>query len=219
MKVYYLLDWYDEQIPMHVARSLAKDIKERKSLVMISGDPFEKYEADVVQPELLWLHQSNIVFDEYTFINQKTPIDEMKEKLSGASVIFLLGGYTIDQNEFIKELKLDLVIKESKAVILGASAGAINMSLQWLCTPHNRYDVKESRIYDGIGLVEFSFQPHFDMNNHVFVNEDLLPFSEKMPIYAPMNEGAVCVRNGEIEIIGEVYLLDKGKIKKIVPTR
>jgi cyanophycinase-like exopeptidase len=58
--------------------------------------------------------------------------EDAQRFIQNASVIFLCGGDPVLQNDFLAEYELSDVIKNSDAVIMGASAGALNMAAQWL---------------------------------------------------------------------------------------
>ena len=214
MKTHYYLGWFNNYFPKELKRVLLEDIKDRKSLVMISSDP-SLGEVDG-STERSWLDEAGILFDEYYLINHQVEKEAANHLISQASVIFLLGGNTIEQNKFLHEYELPEPIKNSKAVIVGASAGAINMSAKWLCSKKLGFEVEEDRIYNGIGLHHFSVLSHFDLeNNMVMVQEELSPLSEEMDIYISNKDCAVRVKGEKIDIYGDVYLLSKAKMKKL----
>ncbi len=102
-----------------------------------------------------------IMFDEYHLINYHVQKEDAQTLIQNTSVIFLLGGNTLNQNGFLKDYELLDLIKKSRAVVMRASAGAINMSSKWLCSKNFGYKVEISSLYDGIGLDTFSVLSHF----------------------------------------------------------
>lgn len=217
MKTYYYLGWFNDFFPEKLGKVLRKDIANRKSLVMISSSPLNN-EADGTT-ERLWLDQAGIMFDEYHLINYQVQKEDAQTFIQNASVIFLLGGHTLKQNEFLKEYELSDVIKKSGATVMGASAGAINMSAKWLCSKNLGYPVEESAVYNGIGLNNFSVLSHFDLeNNMTLVQDELSPLSEEMNIYASNKDCAVRVKGDKIDIIGNVYLISHSKVQKLDET-
>lgn len=73
-------------------------------------------------------------------------------------------------------------------------------------------------VYEGIALNDFSFEAHFDYNNQTLI-EERFPLSEEIDIYmAADKDGAVRVKNGRIDIIGNVYLISNSKIQKLHET-
>ncbi len=217
MKTHYYLGWFNDFFPEKLGKVLREDIADRKSLAMISSNPFS-YEADGAT-ERLWLDQAGIMFDEYHLINYHVQKEDAQTLIQNASVIFLLGGDTLKQNEFLMEYELSDVIKKSEAVVMGASAGAINMSAKWVCSKNLGYNVEKSSVYNGIGLNDFSVLSHFDLENNIaLVQDELSALSEEMIIYASNKDCAVRVKGDKIDIIGNVFLVSHSKIQKLDET-
>lgn len=217
MKIHYYLDWFNDRIPENIAKLLDNDIRDRKSIVMISADPFFYEDVEIGTTERSWLDQASIMFDEYHIIDYDIQKEEARKLVQNASVIFLLGGYTVEQYGLLIKYELSDLIKKSEAVVMGTSAGAINMTAKWLCSKYNGYDVEESIIYDGMGLNNFSFQPHLDLNNTELIKGELVPLSNDFDIYM-VDQGAVRVKGDKIDIIGNVYLISNSKIHKMDET-
>lgn len=217
MKTHYYLGWFNNYFPKNLSRALEEDITDRKSLVMISSNPFF-YEDDGAT-ERSWLDQAGIMFDEYHLINYRVQKEDSHTLIQNASVIFLLGGNTLKQNGFLMEYELSDLIKGSRAVVMGASAGAINMSAKWLCSLNFGHKVEISSVYDGIGLDDFSVLSHFDLENNIaLVQSELSALSEEMNIYASNKDCAVRVKEDKIDILGDVYLISHSKIQKLDET-
>ena len=217
MKTHDYLGWFNSFFPEKLGKVLQEDITDRKSLVMISSNP-SFYEEDGAT-ERSWLDQAGILFDECHLINYRVQKEAAQILIQNASVIFLLGGNTIEQNRFLKEYELSDAIKESSAVVLGASAGAFNMSAKWLCSKNFGFNVESSSIYEGIGLDDFSVLSHFDLeNNMAMVQTELSPLSEEIHIYASNKDCAVRVKDGKIDIFGDVYFMSHSKMQKLEET-
>lgn len=217
MKIHYYLDWFNDKIPEKIAKLLDKDITDRKSLVMISADPLFFEGVEIGTTERSWLDQANIIFDEYHIIDYDIQKEDAQKLIQNASVIFLLGGYTIEQNTLLNKYELSDLIKKGQALVMGTSAGAINMTAKWLCSKYDGYDVEESSVYEGMGLNNFSFQPHLNFENTELFMDELLPLSKEMDIYMA-DQGAVRVKEEKIDIIGNVYLMSNAKMKKLDET-
>lgn len=220
MKTHYYLSWFNDFFPEKLVKLLHADITDRKSLVMISADPSsytgEQINFDDVS-EWTWLNQANIIFDEYHFIDYRMQKEDARRLIQNASVIFLCGGYPVLQNDFLAEYELTDVIMNSNAVIIGASAGALNMAAKWLSL-NNTDEVETSTIYDGIGFDHFAYESHSQRDYATFVQGYLFPLSEEIDVYAAEQESAIRVKDGKIEIMGPVYLISHSKIQKLVET-
>ncbi|MFS1515860.1 Type 1 glutamine amidotransferase-like domain-containing protein [Bacillus sp. SCS-151] len=215
MKTHYYLGWFNNFFPENLGRALQEDITDRKSLVMISSNP-SSYEDDGAT-ERSWLDQAGIIFDEYHLINYRVQKEDAQTLIQNASVIFLLGGNIINQNGFLMEYELSDLIKKSRSVVMGASAGAINMSAKFLCSKNFGDEI--SSVFDGIGLDDFSVRAHFDLeNNFALVQSELSPLSEEINIYASNKDCAVRTKGDKIDIFGNVYLISHSKIQKLDET-
>lgn len=217
MKTHYYLGWFSNFFPENLGRVLQEDITDRKSLAMISSNP-SIFEDDGAT-ERSWLDQADIMFDEYHLINYRVQKEDAQTIIQNASVIFLLGGNILNQNRFLTDYELSDSIKKSNAVVMGASAGAINMSAKWLCSKNFGDEVEMSSVYDGIGLVNFSVLSHFDLENNMsLVQSELSPLSEEMNIYASNKDCALRIKGDKIDIFGNVYLISHSEIKKLDET-
>ena len=217
MKTHYYLGWFSNFFPKQLGKELRKGITDRKSLVMISANPLF-YEDDGAT-ELSWLNHAGIMFEEYHLINYRVQKEDAHTLLQHASVIFLLGGNTLEQNGLLMDYELSEGIKKTDAVVIGASAGSINMSAKWLASRNFGYEVELSSVYDGIGLDNFSVLSHFDLeNNMALVQDELSLLSEEMDVYASNKDCALRVKGDKIDIFGDVYLISHSEIQKLDET-
>lgn len=219
MKTHYYLGWFNDFFPNKLVAQLHEDIIDKKSLVMISADPALHEDEECGLTERSWLDQANIRFEEYNLINYRVQKEEAQRLIQKASVIFLLGGNTTEQNKLLVDYELSDLIKKSNAVVLGTSAGAINMSAKWLCSRTTGYEVDTSSIYDGIGLDNFSVLSHYDLeNNFAQIKDALSPLSENINVYVSNKDCAIRVNGDKIDILGKVYLISKSMIYKLDET-
>lgn len=217
MKTHYYLGWFTEFFPEKLEKVLQEDITERKSLVMISSTP--AFDENDGATERSWLDHAGISFDEYHLINYRVQQEDAKTLIQDASVIFLLGGDTVGQNGFLMDYGLADLIRKSGAIVIGGSAGAINMSAKWLCSRNFGYQVEESTVYDGIGLGNFSVLSHFDLENNLeLVQTELSLLSKELDVYASNKDCALRVKGDQIDILGEVYLISHSEIQKLNET-
>lgn len=220
MKTHYYFSWFNDFFPEKLVRLLHEDITDRKSLVMISAEPSgytgEQINFDDIS-EWTWLNQAKIIFEEYHFIDYRMQKADARRIIQDASVIFLCGGDPVLQNDFLAEYELSDVIKNSNAVIMGASAGALNMAAKWL-NLNNTDEGETSTIYDGMGFDHFAYESHSQRDYNTFVQGYLFPLSAEIDVYAAEQESAIRVKDGKIEIMGPLYLISHSKIQKLVET-
>ncbi|MGC5773855.1 Type 1 glutamine amidotransferase-like domain-containing protein [Paenibacillus pabuli] len=221
MKTHYYLSWFNDFFPEKLVKLLHEDITDRKSLVMISAQPSGYKDEQVNMDDVFertWFNQANIIFEEYHFIDHRMQKEDAQRSIQNASVIFLCGGDPVLQNDFLAEYELSDVIMNSNAVIMGASAGALNMAAKWLSSKNAGHKVEKSTIYDGIGFDQFAYESHARLDYDALVQGYLFPLSEEIDVYAAEQESAIRVKDGKIEIMGPVYLISHSKIQKLVET-
>jgi len=222
-KVHYYFDWFNENMPKQVADTLLSDLPEKKLLVFIGSNPadhaFNFEQADIAAGK--WLEPAGIGFDEYALIDYRTTKEDAHAVLKDASAIFFLGGKAAVQRAFLDEYAMLAAIKESSAsVVMGVSAGAMNMSAKWISSKYisigsARYTAGQSKITNGLGFDNFALEAHIDMDNSKLFENDLFPLSQTIDVYAACYESVIRVKNGEIEVFGDVYLIANSEISKM----
>ena len=105
--------------------------------------------------------------------------EEMFRSIENADIIFLMGGDTLKQNDFLMKNDLKPIIKTFKKVVIGISAGAINLSNISLCSKDEEDGVENTITYEGIGRINYTIEPHFDIDNKILLQNELYPLSEK----------------------------------------
>jgi cyanophycinase len=214
MTTHYYLGWFNEGFPQRLITELHKDIQNRESLVMISANPHLHVNDQVGSIERSWLDSANIMFNAYHLIDYSVPKNKARELITEASVIFLLGGDTIEQNTLLKEYDLLNLIKKSRTLVMGASAGAINMSAIWLS-----FESENHTIYEGIGLGDFSVLSHYDLENNLStIQRFMFPLSKTIDIYASNKDCALRVQGESIDVLGNIYMITNGKMHKVKET-
>ena len=93
--------------------------------------------------------------------------EEMFSSIENADIIFLMGGDILKQNEFLMKNDLKPIIKTFKKVVIGISAGAINLSNISLCSKDEEDGVEKTITYEGIGRINYTIEPHFDIDNKI----------------------------------------------------
>jgi len=220
MSIHYYSGFFETTLPEQMVELLRKDIINRKSIAIIAGYgnwlPNEDPKVDLNFAKDIWFDPAGIVFDEYHLIDRNMPMERAHTLLNNASVILLQGGYTTLQNAFILEYELTAAIKESKAdVIMGVSAGAKNMGSKFVCASSNGNAIDKNGIYNGLGLGNFCYEPYFSLGNDELIQNELLPLSQKLDIYATSDGSFMRVKDGEISAFGTTYLISDSEIHKI----
>ena len=82
-------------------------------------------------------------------------------------MVYLMGGYPFSQKAFLEENELQECLREYSGVVLGISAGAVNMS-KYIIMVTDGVNSDETRVEEGLGLVDFSVFPHCAFSGDTF---------------------------------------------------
>ncbi len=192
--------------------NLKNSIKNNKLALFFASNPntFEnndKY-AGYIQTSF---GMSGITFDKNIVVDGRTKdIGTLVEK---ADLIFLMGGLTLVQAEFFDTIKLRQLLKNYSGVVIGESAGAINMA-------NNAYESRESvdetsQWYQGLGLTDYNVEPHFSESNTELLNQTLLPDSKIAPFIALENRSYIMINDNATKLYGNAWLFANGTYRQI----
>lgn len=151
-----------------------------------------------------------IHFEESYVIDGRMDKGDAQKKLSEADVIWISGGDTPKEFGYLIKYGLDAIIKQHDGVIIGMSAGSINMAKTSICTVSCGHHKQE--IYNGLSCVDISVEPHFDIHN---VSNELIGLSYKYLIYGLCDESFIVYSDNKIEFFGEIYKLSQGNIERL----
>ena len=166
------------------------------------------------------LKLSGILFNEY-FVLDNLKISEVEEYINKSNMIFLSGGDTYIQNEFFKNINLRKKLEKFDGLIIGQSAGAINMSDKVFNSPE-KMDSSEPASFKGLGLTNINIEPHFVLDDtnfnesEIYQRDAILLESNNRKIYGQCNGSHVLIENnGNATIYGETYIISNGQISLI----
>lgn len=162
---------------------------------------------------------SGINFSEYLILDNRTK-DNAKEYIKKANVIFLSGGDTYIENEFFKQIHLKELLKNFEGIIIGQSAGSINMAEFVYNSPEEKEE-SEPIYFEGLGLSNINIEPHFILDTtefnemQLYQRKHLLEESKKRPIYALCDGSHILETNKSITVYGKAFLIKDGSIIQI----
>jgi dipeptidase E len=152
----------------------------------------------------------SIIFGCVDVIDSRMSKETAQDTVRNADVLWLAGGDTPTQFAYLEAYGLIPYIKEQNGVIIGMSAGSINMTKMAVCTVTCKHNSLE--IYEALGLVEFSIEPHLDKEN---ITDELLVVSEKYPLYGICDDSAIICTEDSTSYIGDVFLIDNRCITRV----
>lgn len=135
---------------------------------------------------------------------------EIKERLSSADLIYIVGGAQLVLPKLFKQTGFDTLLKEfsKDKVILGTSAGAnilgahIKNREYWA----DQYGDADTYLAEpSLGLVDFNILPHYEREDHPRRNKaTLTPLlkDNSFPLYGVTDMQAVIYNEGRLEFVG-----------------
>jgi len=158
-------------------------------------------------------------------LKQRMTEDEMIETILESDIVYILGGDPIDQINYLKNNKLDGILRSYEGIVIGSSSGLMVMSKKIIIPPHNTgyKTYHESQIVDGLALTNLSIFPHFTyalnqktLDDNIEV-ADLVEISYSHELLALQDESILRCSGDKVNIFGEQpYLLSNGNIKEKV---
>jgi len=204
-----LLGFFSGFPTRHFTDSIAEVLKEalevRDSLVFISCQPDNYTQND---EDSCGMHnmfaERNMGFAKYAVIDHRTKGAEAVNLIREASCIFLMGGNATLQYQLMHEKGILDEVRRSSAVILGVSAGAMNMGGPTV-------DIYETATpYEGLGFANITIKAHYPLEDEWL--QALKRVSMELSVCLMTDESAIFVKEESITQIGEIYQLEKGEI-------
>ena len=197
--------------------NIKKYLKQNNAILFIASNKNDFEKIDIYSNLLFEsLKLSGIIFKEYNVLDNRT-INDAQELVEKSDLIFLSGGDTYIQNEFFKEIKLKELLENYNGIIIGQSAGSINMATDVFNSPEQSEN-SEPIYFDCLGLTEINIEPHWK-NNTLLFNKDeqyqrkyIIEESKRRDIYAICDGGYILINEDKNEIYGEVYIVRNGEL-------
>lgn len=194
---YYMLSGMDKEnnynFYANIAKIFKEDLVQFRNIVYIPTYPENKEKCEKLAKKRIF-ENIGVYFEKKIVLNNSYNMECIKDALNNNELFFLYGGNPYKQINFINRMNIDKLIKNK--TIIGLSAGSINMCKKAICSKDDEF--KESRMYSGMGLVDFSFEPHFNIENED-VLVDLKRFSNETEIYALEDDAYIIVENGKVK--------------------
>ncbi len=198
----------DHHFSEEITKRLRKELTQRKSIVFISACPsdYEQNDDDCDGMHEMFAEQG-LAFEKHCVIDNRTEPSVAKELVENADCIFLMGGGVCEEQlNLIREKGCYDALCSSHAAIFGVSAGAMNMA-------KNTVDFLESfEPIDGLGFTNITVTCHHDPED-TWRYEQTLRISEDCVVFAMEDMSAFFIENGEIDIVGNIYLVENRKLR------
>lgn len=182
-----------------------KNTERPERLVYIAADFHGKDEENDLYCEQCKksFEKIGINFSDIFIIDGRAGAKESREAAANADIIWISGGHPIRQIKNINNYGLPQVLQKSNALLIGESAGAINMAVR-VVLPKRSF-IPELSLYYGIGLVDINIEPHLDPNdeNHVAQIKEAASLAR---IYGLFDDSFITVKDGVAEFYGDYII-------------
>ena len=190
-----------------IAQVLRENLPRRESLVFISAWPEDYARNDDDSDGMhAMFAERGMAFSDHRVIDRRTRAADAVERVRAADCIFLMGGDVTLQMALIRDLGLASELRASRTMILGVSAGAMNMG---------RYvaEIWESKaLQSGLGLTDITVKGHY--TEDAWFVPALKALSMTHPVAAMEDESAIFIQDGAAWKIGNIHWIDKGEIRE-----
>lgn len=188
-----------------IAEVLKEELEVRDSLVFVSCQPDNYAQNDEDSHGMhAMFAERNMPFAKHSVIDHRTGEDEAVKLIREASCIFLMGGNATLQFQLMREKGMIEEVRRSSAVILGVSAGAMNMG-------NPTVDIYETLTpYEGLGFANITIKAHYPLEEELL--QSVKQVSMEIPVCLMTDESAIFVKKERILQIGQIYRMTKGEM-------
>lgn len=203
-----------------IVNHIKESLNDHKRIVFIASDINDSREKVLSYANILFdsMKMVGINFDEYLILDGKSK-EKALDYINNADLVFLCGGDTYKQHEFFKTINLKEILSNYQGLVIGQSAGALNMAVNVFNSPEEQEE-SEPIFFEGLGLTNINIEPHFvydssDFNdNEIYQRSAIFNESYNRPIYGQCDGSHIIIDDNNIATIcGETYLIDNGNIE------
>lgn len=203
---------------------LKADLPENPRCLFICSDPERRdltarFGADV----FMAFAEAGIDFSAYAVLDGHNA-DRAAELIFSSDFIVLAGGHVPTQNDFFREIRLDVLLQEFQGVILGISAGSMNCA-RWVYAqpeePGETLDPDYQRFVPGLGLTDINICPHYQKVKNYIIDgqrlfEDVTYYDSFGHTFYALPDGSYFyITDEEILLLGEAYRIREGVLEQI----
>ena len=129
--------------PMDNSNGIVDQIKnsliDNKKIVFVTSDMNKSRESVMSYANITFdsMKMVGISFDEYLILDRES-MKNANKYIDGANLVFLCGGDTYKQHEFFEAINLRELLSNYDGLVIGQSAGALNMALNVFNSPEEQ---------------------------------------------------------------------------------
>lgn len=164
----------------------------------------------------------NINFMCFEILDRRTA-HKVENIMRNTDFLILGGGHVPTQNAFLNEINLAEHLRSYTGVVLGISAGSMNMADEVYAWPEEEGETSPSykRFLKGLGLTRCQILPHYYMVRDMKIDglrafEDIAyPDSKGRRFYVLPDGSYIYSLNGVEEVRGEAYVVENEVFRQI----
>ena len=190
-----------------IAEYLEKYLPVRRCMVFITACPvdYQQNDEDSAGMHRMFV-EYGIGFDRFCVVDTRMDPAVAQQWAREADCFFLMGGgVCAEQMQLMRDKGIYEIVRDGPGMVLGVSAGSMNMG-------KTTVDIWESmEPYEGLGFADITMIGHFDYDDTERLRL-MKEVSMERPVCAMEDLSAIFIKNGKVEIIGVIHLIEKGEI-------
>ena len=166
--------------------------------------------------------EAGIPFSSYAVLDAYNA-EDAAELIFSSDLIVLAGGHVPTQNDFFREIGLDVLLQEYEGVIMGISAGTMNCAREVYAQPEDPGESAPDfpRFLPGLGLTEIQVCPHYqkvkdDTLDGLRLYEDITYADSMDHTFYVLPDGSfILSRDGQETLFGEAFRIRNGILEML----
>lgn len=213
-------------LPIDFLNSIKENVLAYDNVVFVANNP-DTLEINDKYGNLLFeaLNLSGLNFKNAIILDSRNKI-KARKIISSANLVFLSGGSVECQLEFFKEIELDKILNNFSNLVVGGSAGAMNLCEKTLKFPTTIEEIEniaeENCFLNGMAIYNKIFVPHFNEEKKEYMRgktinayNELLRLSHDKEFIAVDNDSFILIKDDSVNYYGNVYMIKNEVVKKL----
>ena len=227
----YLNAYTKDELGHHIATKLQNEnnildnikkyVTKLDKFVFVANDQFDRDDnVDRFNAICQSLKMSGLDFKENILLDYINK-ENAKEIINNANLVILGGGKCLCQKQFFIEMKMYDLLEDFDGLVIGVSAGAMNLCETVANFPEEFEDLEEPRWFGGLGFFDPIIIPHFDGKYNLpyhdteLANDYIWSMSKEKEFLGIANNAYILIDGEKIEYYGDIYSINNEIIIKI----
>ena len=202
---------------------IREDLPENPSCLFVASSPDDRAATCEFGAAMFCaFSEAGIHFGSYQILDRWTE-EFAADLIMESDLIILAGGHVPTQNDFFRELGLDVLLQDYEGVILGISAGSMNSAAVVYIQPEEEgeSDPEFERFAPGLSLTDIQICPHYQKVKDNILDgqrlfEDITYADSLGNCFFALPDGSYLRIDAESEVLfGEAYTICDGQLEQI----